>query len=69
MRDAYTRCACGAMVLTGETAPGVTVTVEPDRLQTYVVFWGNGEPMPQLRPSAGYPVHRCPQQPSQGAQV
>jgi hypothetical protein len=56
---AMTTCQCGARVLIGETRTGVPVTVELG-IPTYVVIWGNGEPVPQLRESGGYPVHRCP---------
>lgn len=56
---AYTRCQCGRMVLTGETAAGVRLTLEPGNSPTYTVLWLNGAPMPQLRESAGYPVHQC----------
>jgi hypothetical protein len=49
---------CGVEVLTGRTATGEAVTVDPHQ-RTYVVCWLNNAPQPQLRASAGYPVHRC----------
>lgn len=53
-------CACGCPTLTGVTPQGETVTLDVSGTRTYVVVWHQGEPTPQLRQSAGYPVHWCP---------
>jgi hypothetical protein len=60
---AYAPCRCGVMVLTGLTAAGQRLALDPS-VTTYSVLWLNGEPMPQLRESRGYPVHVCPARPS-----
>ena len=55
----YGPCArCGALVLTGSIETGEEVTLDPHQ-RTYVVVWLNNNPQPQLRASAGYPVHMC----------
>lgn len=60
MSDApYHACRCGQMVLSGTTAVGTVVTVDPQVL-TYVVDWMAGTPTPRLMQSRGYPVHQCP---------
>jgi hypothetical protein len=56
----YHPCAtCGQQVLTGTTAQGQLVDVEPDQL-TYTVLWPEGRPAPLLSLTRGYPLHRCP---------
>jgi hypothetical protein len=55
----YASCeACGTMVLTGVTATGTRLAVEPQRL-TYAVNWPSGTPEPTLYESRGYPLYRC----------
>jgi hypothetical protein len=56
---AYTPCEhCGLEVLTGITDTGEAVILDPHQ-RCYVVLWQNNAPQPELRFSAGYPVHRC----------
>jgi hypothetical protein len=63
---AYAPCSsCGVMVLTGMTDTGEAVMLDTHQ-RTYVALWLNHAPQPQLRASAGYPVHRCLPQPSVG---
>jgi len=56
---AYAPCRCGLMVLTGETAEGTRWALDTS-IKTFAVLWLNGTPCPQLRESAAYPIHRCP---------
>jgi hypothetical protein len=58
-RPCYGPCkACGAAVLTGRTAAGVEHALDVN-IPTFTVLWENQASSPSLRPSGGYPVHRC----------
>jgi hypothetical protein len=55
----YASCeACGERVLTGVTAQGQRLALDP-QVATYVVIWEKQAPLPRLVPSQAYPVHRC----------
>jgi hypothetical protein len=55
----YKPCAaCGAVVLTGQTPTGQRVALDTG-VRTYVVEWSQGELVPRLVESRGYPMHRC----------
>jgi hypothetical protein len=54
----YKPCACGAVVLTGQTPTGQRVALDTG-VRTYVVEWSQGELVPRLVESRGYPIHRC----------
>jgi hypothetical protein len=50
--------ACGVPVMTGVTARGALIPVEPQTM-TYTLLWQPKEPRPRLTPGRGYPVHQC----------
>jgi hypothetical protein len=55
----YAPCeVCRAAVLTGQTPTGQRVALDTG-VRTYVVEWSQGELVPRLVESRGYPIHRC----------
>jgi hypothetical protein len=55
----YRPCrTCGTNVLTGRTAAGAEHALDVN-IPTFTVLWENQASYPSLRPSGGYPVHRC----------